>query len=93
MGQLQKKRSEATDTTDKKKEALKAAFEAEKQNKIDKHDTRTVSFKVAVGCGCGGNFEWYHGEVPIDSDIKDGDRFYHMPEEVEHVQRGRYDDY
>lgn len=87
MGQLQKKLPKEKVN---KKDSLKNQFEAEKQNKVEEASTRIVNFKVAVGCGCGGNYEWYHGEVPADSDIQDGDRFYDMPSEVNNIQSGRY---
>lgn len=85
---LQKKLSESS-KADERKKALKAEFEAEKQNKVEEARTRIVNFKVAVGCGCGGEYRWYHGEVPVDSYIQDGDHFYDIPDEAFNVERGK----
>ena len=90
MGQIKKKLSTPTVGANAKKKALKAKFEAEKQNKVEEASTRIVNFKVAVGCGCGGSYEWYHGEVPINSDIHDGDRYYSIPDAVINPTSGYY---
>lgn len=86
---LQKKLSNSQEKEDKKKASLKSKFEAEKQNKVEKTSTRIVNIKVVVGCGCGGDYRWYHGEVPADSSISDGDYFDEIPDIMTNVESGR----
>lgn len=86
---LQKRISNPQGKEDKKKASLKAKFETEKQNKVEKALSRTVSIKVAVGCGCGGDYKWYNGKVPADSSIHDGDYFDEIPSVMVDVHRGR----
>lgn len=72
-----------------KNEDLKKKFEEIKNKPVEQADTRIVNVKMIVGCGCGGEYEWFHGEVPIDSDIEDGD-YIDSLEEIGNPQSGRY---
>lgn len=90
MGQIKKKLSEPTVGANAKRNAIKAKFEAEKQKKVEKANTRIVNFKVAVGCGCGGRYEWYHGEVPNDSSITENAYFDNIPDDITNIHSGRY---
>jgi len=73
-----------------KNEDLKKKFEEIKSKHIERADTRIVNVKIAVGCGCGGDYEWFHGEVPIDSDVEDGD-YIDSLEEIGNPQSGYYE--
>ena len=70
-------------------EDLKKKFEEIKNKPVEQADTRIVNVKKIVGCGCGGDYEWFHGEVPIDSSIEDGD-YIDSLEEIGNPQSGRY---
>lgn len=72
-----------------KNEDLKKKFEKIKNKPVEQADTRIVNVKMIVGCGCGDEYEWFHGEVPIDSDVEDGD-YIDSLEEIGNPQSGRY---
>lgn len=72
-----------------KNEDLKKKFEEIKSKPVEQADTRIVNVKMRVGCGCGGSYDWFHGEVPIDSSIEDGD-YIDSLEEIGNPQSGRY---
>lgn len=72
-----------------KNEDLKKKFAEIKNKPVEQADTRIVNVKMIVGCGCGGEYEWFHGEVPIDSDLEDGD-YIDSLEEIGNPQSGRY---
>lgn len=72
-----------------KNEDLKKKFAEIKNKPVEQADTRIVNVKKIVGCGCGGDYEWFHGEVPIDSSIEDGD-YIDSLEEIGNPQSGRY---
>ena len=74
----------------KKNEDLKKKFEEIKNKPVEQADTRIVNVKKIVGCGCGGEYEWFHGEVPIDSDIEDGDYIDDL-DEIDNPVMGRYE--
>lgn len=73
-----------------KNEDLKKKFEEIKNKPIEQADTRIVNVKKRVGCGCFGEYEWFHGEVPIDSSIEDGD-YIDSLEEIGNPQSGYYE--
>lgn len=54
---------------------LKNKFEELKGKEVGKATTKIVNIKIQVGCGCGGNYEKYNVEVPIDKNVDDGDYF------------------
>lgn len=58
--------------TEKKngKQSLKERFEEIKSKEIKK-STKTVNFKKIISCGCGGSYEKFHAEFPIDADVED----------------------
>lgn len=75
--------------TEKKQsnQGLKAEFEKLKSEKVEKATTKIVNFKIQVGCGCGGSYEKYHAEVPIDKDIDNGDYVDFKPW-MENIEKG-----
>lgn len=73
-----------------KNEDLIKKFEEIKNKPVEQADTRIVNVKKIVGCGCGGLYEWFHGEVPIDSDVEDGD-YIDSLEKIGNPQSGRYE--
>jgi lipid II:glycine glycyltransferase (peptidoglycan interpeptide bridge formation enzyme) len=69
-------------------EDLVSEFEAIKNKKVEKATTRIVNIKIRVGCGCGGSYDKYHVEVPIDSDIEDGDYFDDFEDWMDNIEDG-----
>lgn len=69
-------------------QGLEAKFNELKSKEVEKATTRVVNFKVRVGCGCGGKYEHYHAEVPIDSSIENGDYFYDFQSEMSNIKEG-----
>ena len=55
------------------KRSLKERFE-EIESKEIKKSSKTVNFKKIVGCGCGGSYEKFHAEFPVDANVEDGSR-------------------
>lgn len=76
----------------KSNQDLKSEFEALKNKPIGKANTKIINFYFAQGCGCGGNYEKYHAEVPIDHDRFEGyDEIYlskEFPVEFENIKEG-----
>lgn len=70
-------------------QGFKSKLESLKSEKVEKATTRVVNFKLQVGCGCSGEYRWYHAEVPIDSSIKDGDYVDEFEDWMSNVQEGR----
>lgn len=58
--------------TEKKnsKQSLKERFEEIKSKEVKK-SSKTINFKKIVGCGCGGSYEKFHAEFPIDANVED----------------------
>ena len=58
--------------TEKKnsKQSLKERFEEIKSKEIKK-SSKTINFKKIIGCGCGGSYEKFHAEFPIDADVEE----------------------
>ena len=75
--------------TEKKQsnQGLKEEFEKLKSKKVEKATTKIVNFKVKVGCGCGGSYDMYHAEVPINKNIDNGDYADFMPW-MQNIEKG-----
>ena len=69
-------------------QGLKEEFEKLKSEKVEKATTKIVNFYVAVGCGCGGNYDRYHAEVPIDANIADGDHLSDFESWMDNIESG-----
>ena len=69
-------------------QSLKKEFEKLKSEKVERATTKIVNFYVAVGCGCGGNYDKYHAEVPIDANIDDGDHLSDFKSCMDNIERG-----
>ena len=69
-------------------EDLKAEFEAIKNKEVEKATTKIVNIKIRVGCGCGGSYDKYHVEVPIDSEVEDGDYFDDFEDWMDDAEEG-----
>ena len=82
------KKTSKVEALDQTAQNYREAFDAIREKEVQKADTRIVNFKVRVGCGCGGKYEWYHAEVPIDADIQDGD-YSDFEEYMTNIQTGR----
>ena len=68
---------------------LQKKYQEIKNKPVEEANTRIVNVKKIVGCGCGGSYEWFHGEVPIDSDIEDGD-YIDSLSEINNPEEGRH---
>lgn len=68
---LQKIKKEAEQNNSKR--SLKERFEEIKSKEIKK-SSKTINFKKIIGCGCGGSYERFHAEFPIDADVEDGQK-------------------
>lgn len=68
--------------------SLMSEFEKIKSKEIEKADTKTINIKVRVGCGCGGAYDEYHVDVPVDSEYKNGDYFDDFKDWMENIERG-----
>lgn len=75
--------SEAIDKT-----SLREQFENARNKQVKKADTRIVNIKVRVGCGCGGAYEKYNIEVPMNSPIKNGQYFSDFDDDWKNVKDG-----
>ena len=69
-------------------EDLKNKFNEIKGREIKKADSRVVNFYIQVGCGCGGAYDKYHAEIPIDKNIPDGYHFSDFEDYMENVEEG-----
>lgn len=69
-------------------QGLEAKFKELKSKEVERATTKVVNFKVQVGCGCGGSYEKYHAEVPIDEPVKDGDYFDDFKDWMSNVEEG-----
>lgn len=68
---LQKIKKEAEQNNSKR--SLKERFEEIKSKEIKK-SSKTINFKKIIGCGCGGSYEKFHAEFPIDYSVEDGQK-------------------
>lgn len=75
--QKMKERLEAKNSS----QNLKKKFEDLKNKKVEKASTRIVNFYVKVGCGCGGSYDKYHAEVPVDSKYKEREIYSDFPDD------------
>ena len=73
---------------EQKKKDLSQEFNAIKEKEIEKANTRIVNIKIRTGCGCGGSYDKYHVEVPIDSKIYDGQYFSDIEDWMENIEEG-----
>ena len=73
---------------EQKKKDLFQEFNAIKEKEIEKADTRIVNIKIRTGCGCGGSYDKYHVEVPIDYYISNGDYFDDIEDWMENIEEG-----
>ena len=69
-------------------QSLKKEFEKLKSEKVERATTKIVNFYVAVGCGCGGNYDQYHAEVPIDANIDNGDHLSDFKDWMDNIESG-----
>jgi hypothetical protein len=76
------------DRKEKNKE-LQKKFQAIKEKPVEEANTRIVNVKYRTGCGCGGSYDWFHGEVPVDSNINDGD-YINSFSDINNPKAGRY---
>lgn len=73
-----------------KNKELEKKFKEIKEKPVEEANTRIVNVKYRTGCGCGGSYKWFHGEVPIDSDIEDGDYIGSL-DDIDYPEMGYYD--
>lgn len=74
----------------KSNQDLKSEFEALKNKPVGKANTKIINFYFAQGCGCGGNYEKYHAEVPIDYDEYKNEDYLSggFPTEFDNIKEG-----
>ena len=68
--------------------SLMSEFEKIKSKEIEKASTKTINIKVMVGCGCGGSYDKYHVDVPVDSEYEDGDYFDEIEDWMDNIEPG-----
>lgn len=73
---------------EQRKKDLFQEFNAIKEKEIEKATTRIVNIKIHTGCGCGGSYDKYHVEVPIDSYVSNGDYFDDIEDWMENIEEG-----
>ena len=73
---------------EQKKKDLFQEFNSIKEKEIEKATTKIVNIKILTGCGCGGSYDKYHVEVPIDSDVSNGDYFNDIEDWMENIEEG-----
>lgn len=73
---------------EQKKKDFFQEFNAIKEKEIEKATTRIVNIKIRTGCGCGGSYDKYHVEVPIDSYVSNGDYFDDIEDWMENIEEG-----
>lgn len=73
----------------KKNKELQKKYQAIKEKPVEEANTRIVNVRMRVGCGCGGSYDWFHGEVPTDSNINDGDYIDSLGD-INNPKMGRY---
>lgn len=76
---------------EEKNKELQKKFQEIKEKPVEEANTRIVNVKYRTGCGCGGSYDWFHGEVPIGSDIEDGD-YIDSLSDINNPEMGRYDE-
>lgn len=70
------------------KDSLREQFNQIRSKKIAKADTKIVNIKIRIGCGCGGAYDKFNIEVPIDSKIRDGQVFNDFDENWKNIKDG-----
>ena len=73
---------------EQKKKDLFREFNAIKEKEIEKATTKIVNIKIRTGCGCGGSYDKYHVEVPIDSEVYNGEYFDDIEDWMENIEDG-----
>ena len=73
---------------EQKKKDFSQEFNAIKEKKIEEATTKIVNIKIHTGCGCGGSYDKYHVEVPIDSEIYNGEYFDDIEDWMENIEDG-----
>lgn len=67
---------------------LQDEFNKLKSKKVEKATTKVVNFFVHTGCGCGGSYDKFHAEVPVDKRIEEGETFYDFEPWMSNVEEG-----
>lgn len=67
---------------------LQDEFNKLKSKKVEKATTKVVNFFVHTGCGCGGSYDKFHAEVPIDKRIEEGETFNDFKPWMSNVEEG-----
>ena len=70
------------------KQELRDEFNKLKKNEVEKATTKVVNFFVHIGCGCGGSYEKFHAEVPINKRIEEGESFNDFKPWMSNVEEG-----
>ena len=73
---------------EQKKKDFPQEFNAIKEKKIEEATTKIVNIKILTGCGCGGSYDKYHVEVPIDSKVQNGQYFRDIEDWMENIEEG-----
>lgn len=69
-------------------QGLKEEFEKLKSEKVERATTKIVNFYIAVGCGCGGNYDKFHAEVPIGISVREGQHFGDFEPWMDNIESG-----
>ena len=73
---------------EQKKKDFSQEFNTIREKKIEEATTKIVNIKIDTGCGCGGSYDKYHVEVPIDSEVYDGQYFGDIEDWMENIEDG-----
>ena len=73
---------------EQKKKDFSQEFNAIREKKIEEATTKIVNIKIFTGCGCGGSYDKYHVEVPIDSKVQNGEYFDDIEDWMENIEEG-----
>ena len=73
---------------EQKKNDLSQEFNAIREKKIEEATTKIVNIKIHTGCGCGGSYDKYHVEVPIDSKVSNGQYFSDIEDWMDNIEEG-----
>ena len=73
---------------EQKKKDFSQEFNAIREKKIEEATTKIVNIKIRTGCGCGGSYDKYHVEVPIDSKVYNGEYFGDIENKKKNIEEG-----
>ena len=73
---------------EQKKKDFSQEFNAIREKKIEEATTKIVNIKIRTGCGCGGSYDKYHVEVPVDSKVQNGQYFSDIEDWMENIEEG-----